>query len=78
MDFTAIFRSANVGSGIGTYFGSIPFNDTVAGRLTESRFSAQNSRISLKVNGKLGANDITGYIESDFPWFPAHKWIGHQ
>jgi hypothetical protein len=68
-DFTSVFRSTNVGSGIGTSFGSIPFNNTAQGRLTESRFSAQNSRVSLKVNTKAGAQDVTGYVEADFLGF---------
>jgi hypothetical protein len=69
MDFTAIFRSTNGGSGIGTAFGSIPFSSTPAGRLTETRFSAQNSRVSLKATSKVGANDVTGYVEADFLGF---------
>jgi hypothetical protein len=69
MDFTAIFRSTNGGSGIGTAFGSIPFSNTTAGRLTETRFSAQNSRVSLKATSKVGANDVAGYVEADFLGF---------
>lgn len=70
MDLTSIFRTTNVGSGIGTSFGSIPYNNTLPqAALTESRFSAQNSRLSLKVNAKFGATDLTGYVESDFLGF---------
>lgn len=69
MDFTAIFRSTNGGSGIGTSFGSIPFSNTPAGRLSETRFSAQNSRVSLKATSKVGANNVTGYVEADFLGF---------
>jgi hypothetical protein len=66
LDFTAIFRSTNVGSGIGTSFGSIPFNTSAAGRLTETRFTAQNSRLSLKVETPAGRQELTGYVEADF------------
>ncbi len=66
LDFTAIFRSTNVGSGIGTSFGSIPFNNSAAGRLTETRFTAQNSRLSLKVETPAGHQELTGYVEADF------------
>jgi hypothetical protein len=69
MDFTAFFRSTNLGSGIGSSFGSIPFSNTTAGRLTESRFSAQNSRVSLKADSNVGANKVTGYVEADFLGF---------
>jgi hypothetical protein len=66
MDFTTVFRSTNAGTGIGTSFGNIPFNNTPAGRLTETRFSAQNSRITLKVSAQRGKTGVTGYLESDF------------
>lgn len=66
MDFTAIFRSTNTGNPGGTNFFSIPFSNTVGGHLTETRFSAQNSRISLKAHEKFGENDVTGYYEIDF------------
>ncbi len=66
MDFTSVFRSTNVGSGIGTSFGALPFSNAAAGKLTENRFSAQNSRIGLKVNGDFGKNQVTGYVEADF------------
>ena len=66
MDFTTIFRSTNTGSATGTSFGGIPFSTSVGGHLTETRFSAQNSRISLKATDKFGKNDVTGYVEMDF------------
>lgn len=69
MDFTAFFRSTNLGSGIGSSFGSLPYSNTAAGRLTESRFSAQNSRVTLKAESKVGANKVTGYLETDFLGF---------
>ena len=66
MDFTAIFRSVNTGNPGGTNFFAIPFSNTIAGHLTENRFTAQNSRISLKATSKFGENDVTGYYEMDF------------
>jgi hypothetical protein len=66
MDFTAIFRSENTGNPGGTNFFAIPFSNTIGGHLTETRFSAQNSRISLKAHEKFGENDVTGYYEIDF------------
>src|SRR5262249_2820266 len=47
VDFTAVFRSTTNGSGGGTNFGAIPFNNTVPGHLSEFRFTAQNSRIGM-------------------------------
>ena len=66
MDFTAVFRSTNPGTGIGTNFGSIPFNNTSAGKLTEVRLSAQNSRIGLRVDANVKGANLIGYFESDF------------
>lgn len=66
MDFTSIFRSTNTGNPGGTNFFAIPFSNTVAGHLTETRFTAQNSRISLKATDKFGENNVLGYIEMDF------------
>jgi hypothetical protein len=76
MDFTSFFRSTNLGSGIGTSFGSAPFSNTMAGHLTESRFSTQNSRVSLKAESQVGANKVTGYLETDFLGFqPANGFV---
>ena len=67
LDLTSVYRSTDVGSGIGTSFGSIPFNaSSPAGRLSELRFSAQNSRIGLKVDAAPGDFKLRGYIEADF------------
>jgi hypothetical protein len=68
MDMTSITRTTQLG-GIGTGFGSIAFNNTVAGRLREERLSAQNSRIGLRTHAKFGAADVTGYLEADFLGF---------
>jgi hypothetical protein len=69
MDFTAVFRDKTGGSGIGTNFGAIPFNNTVAGKLSEFRFSAQNSRIGFRVDANVGGANVIGYLESDFLGF---------
>jgi hypothetical protein len=69
MDFTAVFRSTNPGSGIGTNFGSIPYNTGVNGNISEFRFSAQNSRIGLRVDAKAHGANVLGYLESDFLGF---------
>lgn len=66
LDLTSVFRTTNVGSGIGTSFGSIPFSNTPAGQLSEFRFSAQNSRLSLRVDSHSGGSQLIGYVEADF------------
>ena len=70
-DFTNVFRSTNVGSGVATSFGTIPYSvisgaPNPAGRMTEYRALAQNSRISMKITSKVSGYNVTGYVESDF------------
>jgi hypothetical protein len=66
MDFTALFRTTDVGSSIGTNFGGIPFNNATLGKLTEWRESAQNSRVGIRVDATVHGAKILGYLESDF------------
>jgi len=66
MDMTSITRSTNPGTGIGTNFGSIPYGNTQAGALTESRLSPQNSRIGARIDALVGNMKVIGYWESDF------------
>ncbi|MGH7079270.1 MAG: hypothetical protein ACREFU_14395, partial [Acetobacteraceae bacterium] len=65
VDFTTVYRSSAVGSGIGTNFAAIPYNTAVAGRGSELRESAQNSRLTLKVAGAHDGTQFTGYLETD-------------
>jgi hypothetical protein len=67
-DLTGVFRSTNTGTGLGTNFSSIPFNNMVPqSQLTEFRVTSQASRLSLKVDAKVGSStSVTGYVESDF------------
>jgi hypothetical protein len=66
MDMTSISRSTNPGTGIGTNFGGIPYSNTQAGSLTETRLSPQNSRIGARFDALYHDWKILGYWESDF------------
>ncbi len=66
LDFTALFRTTDEGSGIGTNFGNIPFNNATLGKLTEWRESAQNSRVGFRVDATVKGAQVIGYLESDF------------
>jgi hypothetical protein len=72
MDMMVVSRSTNTGNGIATNFGAIPFQFTNTGalnpqgNLTETRFSAQNSRVSLQATSKWGSMALKGYLEADF------------
>jgi hypothetical protein len=66
MDATFFFRDKNAGSSIGSNFGSVPYNNTVNGRLSESRFSPQNSRVGFRFDGDWKGTHFIGYNEFDF------------
>jgi hypothetical protein len=69
MDFTVFGRSTDLGSGIGSSFGSIPYSNTTAGNLSETRFTMQNSRLSMDVNSKFEGFDLHAHVEADFLGF---------
>ena len=66
VDFENIFRTTNTQANIATPFGSIPYNNTPQGRVSELRTTAQFSRLSVKVTNKFRGNDLTAYVEGDF------------
>jgi hypothetical protein len=67
MDATSVWRDKNSGgSGIGSNFGNIPYNNTVNGKLSEFRFSPQNSRIGFRFDGDWKGVHFIGYNEFDF------------
>ncbi len=76
VDFTAIYRSRDVGSGLGTAFASIPYSDTVQGGLSETRLTAQNSRITLRADENFSSTRVFGYAEADFNGvLPANAYV---
>jgi hypothetical protein len=66
MDFTGVYRNETTGSSIGSSFGSVPFPNTEAAQLSETKFSAQNSRIGLRVDSTVMDTKVLGYVEADF------------
>ena len=66
IDATAIRRTTNTGSGLGTSFGTIPFGNTVQGHMDDTQFSSQNSRLTLQATSKFGTADLKGVLELDF------------
>ena len=66
MDLTNTWRSTNSGASLATNFGNFPYNNAAAGRLTEDKFSAQNSRLGIRVDAKVHGANILGYYEGDF------------
>ena len=66
MDFTGVYRNEATGSSIGTGFGSIPYSNGSTGQLSETKFSAQNSRVGLRIDSKVNDTKVLGYLETDF------------
>jgi hypothetical protein len=66
VDFTTVHRTTDVGSGISTNFAGIPYANTSAGQLSETRFSAQNSRFGVRVDSFVDDTKVLGYLETDF------------
>ncbi len=66
MDLTGVWRDKDAGSGIGSSFGSVPYNNATAGKLSEFRFSPQNSRIGFRIDGDWKGAHFIGYNEMDF------------
>ena len=68
---TGLYRSTNGGGGTGTSFASIPYKDTLQGNVSESRLTAQASRITLRVDADFPEDrprfrKLGGYFEMDF------------
>jgi len=66
MDLTGVWRDRNAASGIGSNFASVPYGNTVAGHLSEFRFSPQNSRLGFRMDANVHGAHVTGYNEFDF------------
>jgi hypothetical protein len=66
MDFTGVYRNENTGSAIGSSFGSVPYANGSTGQLSETKFSAQNSRVGLRIDSTVGDTKVLGYLETDF------------
>jgi hypothetical protein len=66
MDLTSVWRDKNAGSSMGSNFGSVPYNNSQNGNLSEFRFSPQNSRIGFRIDGDWKGTHFIGYNEFDF------------
>lgn len=76
VDFTTYYRSTNVGSGLGTNFQSIPYNNTVQGGQSEVRLTAQSSRFGFRVDEAVNKVKVYGYAEADFNGYqPGNAYV---
>jgi len=66
MDFTTFWRDKDAASSMVSNFGSVPYNNTVQGNLSEFHFSNQNSRLGFRIDGNWKGAHFIGYNEFDF------------
>src|SRR5262245_23760885 len=68
LGLTGIDRPTASGAGPGTSFASIPYDATVDGNVSETRLTAQGSRLSIRINAAPAPDRATlaGYFEMDF------------
>jgi hypothetical protein len=66
LDMTGVYRNEATGSAIGTGFNSFPYANSSNGQLSESKFSAQNSRLGLRIDSTVAGTKVLGYVETDF------------
>ena len=66
MDLTSVTRSTRNGGDIGTSFATFPYSNTAAAQLSETRLSAKNSRLGMRIDTEIADTRVTGYVETDF------------
>lgn len=66
MDLTSSWKDKDAGGSLGSNFGSVPYNNATASKLSEFRFSPQNSRLGFRVDGDWKGAHFIGYNEFDF------------
>jgi hypothetical protein len=66
MDMTLSWKDKNAGGSLGSNFGSIPYNNAATAKLSEFRFSPQNSRLGFRADGNWKGAHFIGYNEFDF------------
>ena len=67
LDLTSIYRSRNLTAGASTPFNSIPFDNSANAHTSEFRETAQNTRLSVLLEGKPTSTiNLAGYFEMDF------------
>jgi len=71
LGLTGIHRDTNSGNGTGTSFNSIPFSTKGTGNVSETRLTANASRLTIRADADfpdrvLGIRRLSGYFEMDF------------
>ncbi len=78
IDAIAYARSTNPGSGLGSSFASIPYNNAITGHIGETNISLQNSRLGFRVGWRLRRLEGSGLFGNGLPGQPAHEHLSNQ
>jgi hypothetical protein len=66
IEAATISRQRAQSADINTNFNAIPYPNNALGKLSETNFSARQSRLTLLVDSKVGDTKLTAYYEADF------------
>jgi len=66
IEAATVSRSKATGSDINTAFTGIPYGNSALGRVTETNFTARQSRLTLLIDTTIGNAKVNGYYEGDF------------
>ena len=66
IEAATVTRQRALSADINTPFNSVPFTANSLGHLTETNFTARQSRLTLLVDSKIGDTKVSGYYEADF------------
>jgi hypothetical protein len=66
IEAATVTRSRATAADINTPFTGIPYPNNALGRVSETNFSARQSRLSLLIDTKIGTARVNGYYEGDF------------
>jgi hypothetical protein len=69
LEYSQVWRSKNVDSGLPTNFAAIPFGDTVDGHRRQTLASSAYTRLGLQINGTFSPLRLLGVVETDFIGF---------
>ena len=69
VEFSQVWRSKTVPSGLPTNFAGIPFHNTVEGHRSQTLPSAANTRLGMQINTAFSGIRLLGVVETDFLGF---------
>jgi hypothetical protein len=80
LGITGIYRSTLNGGGPGSNFATVPYSDSAEGNLSEARWTAQSSRLSIRVNAApaVGVDDTALVAEANCLAWRQRSLVGQR